>query len=60
MLSYTSSDENTDGKYKIKGECLHGDEKPVNVANGSRLVEMDSSKLYFFDEENSQWRPFEP
>ena len=39
--------------------CLSTDEKPTeNIANGSSLLEMDTSKLYFFDEENQRWLEF--
>lgn len=31
--------------------------KPTTgVANGSAFIEMDTSKLYFYDSENSTWR----
>lgn len=48
----------TDGAilYYIEGTCLSTDEKPTNVANGSILLEMDTSKLYMFDAANSTWR----
>lgn len=42
--------------YYIEGTCLSTDEKPTNVANGSILLEMDTSKLYMFDAANSTWR----
>lgn len=41
-----------------KGEVLWGvsaDSKPTNVANGTALIEMDTSKVYFFDAENAEW-----
>ena len=39
--------------------CLSTDEKPTeNIANGSSLLEMDTSKAYFFDEENQRWLEF--
>lgn len=35
---------------------LSSDEKPEdNVGNGSRFMEMDTSTLYLFDEENKVW-----
>ena len=43
-------------KHYIEGECLSTDTKPTNVMNGSKLMEMDTGKLYLFDEANSQWR----
>lgn len=41
-----------------KSEVLWGvstDSKPTNVANGCALIEMDTSKVYFFDAENAEW-----
>lgn len=36
---------------------LSTDEKPTeNVVNGSAFIEMDTSALYFFDQENTEWR----
>ena len=40
----------------IEGECLSGDPKPLCYANGSKLLEMDTSTLYVFDEANKLWR----
>lgn len=39
--------------------CLSSDEKPTEgVANGSSLLVMDTSQLFFFDEENGRWLEF--
>lgn len=36
---------------------LSTDVKPtMGVANGSAFIEMDTSKLYFFDAANATWR----
>lgn len=36
--------------------CLSTDSKPTGgIANGAILLEMDTSKLYVFDESSSQW-----
>lgn len=44
---------------QIEGECLSTDQKPdVHILNGSSLVEMDTGKVYFFDETGGQWIPF--
>lgn len=57
MVSYTKTLWKTDSqKQYIEGSCLSSDSKPTDVANGSTLVEMDTSKVYFFDETNAQWR----
>ena len=47
--------------YYREGECLSTDTKPTAAdgwANGSKLIEMDTSKVFMFDEANSQWREF--
>lgn len=36
---------------------LSTDDKPtVGVENGSPLIVMDKSKLYFYDEKNNEWK----
>lgn len=42
-----------------EGECLSTDTKPTNVANGSKLLEMDTSTLYVFDRGSETWRAWE-
>ncbi len=41
-----------------KGVCLSTDTKPIgeDIANGSELMEMDTSTLYLYDAENGVWR----
>lgn len=34
---------------------LSTDTKPLDVANGSAFIEMDTSKIYFFDAAGKQW-----
>lgn len=36
--------------------CLSTDTKPTNVPNGTMCLEMDTKKIYVFDEANSTWR----
>lgn len=37
--------------------CLSSDTKPtVGIQNGSICIEMDTGKIYFFDEDNHVWR----
>ena len=46
-------------KMYIQGACLSTDTKPTaGILNGSCLIEMDSGKVYFFDESGSQWLEF--
>ena len=47
---------NTDGKIYCEGECLSTDTKPTtDIMNGSKLLEMDTGKLYAFDEDGEAW-----
>lgn len=47
--------------YGDGGKCmsdlfgLSTDTKPLNVCNASTFYEMDTKKLYMFDEENKRW-----
>lgn len=44
------------GKVMVEAAGLSTDTKPTTgIANGSTFIEMDTSKLYFFDEANSTW-----
>lgn len=48
-----------DGRYvrPVTFFGLSTDTKPTDyIANGSVFIEMDTSKVYFFDAANSQWR----
>ena len=45
--------------FRVDGKCLSTDEKPTDVENGSSLIEMDTGTLYFFNETEKQWLPFE-
>lgn len=44
---------------------LSDDDKPVNtyngtkIANGSVFIEIDTEDIYFYDEENSEWKGVE-
>ena len=53
-----SVDIDTQKSY-IEGEILSTDVKPLVYANGSKLLEMDTSKLFIFDETNNTWREWE-
>lgn len=48
------------GGYKrlVEGMCISTDEKPTDVANGSILIEMDTSKIYMFNEVTGEWLPW--
>ena len=34
------------------------DEKPTDANNGDRFIEIDTGKIYHFDEETKQWLEF--
>ena len=46
-------------KTYIEGACLSTDTKPLDVANGSKLMEMDTATMYLFDEAAKTWRAWE-
>lgn len=52
----TRSGFDTDSKCPFV-DCrgLSTDEKPLGVPNGSTFFEMDSGKVYMFDEESKTW-----
>ena len=41
-----------------EGVCLSSDTKPTEerIANGSKLLEMDTRTLYIYDKPNKTWR----
>ena len=44
------------GKKYIEAVCLSGDDKPTEgIANGSLVLEMDTSKIYAFNEAGAAW-----
>lgn len=50
MVTIVSSFEETKEVY-----CLSTDNKPSTLPNGSICVEMDTGKIYLYDEANAQW-----
>ena len=44
-------------KSYIEAACLSTDDKPTDgIANGSIILEMDTKKVYMFDEAGDTWR----
>lgn len=42
--------------YYREGNCKSSDTKPVSgIANGSKLIEMDTATLWSFDEDTGTW-----
>lgn len=57
MVTYEKNLPAVDSDYPyIEGSCLSTDTKPTNVANGSIMKEIDTAKLYLFDETAKTWR----
>ena len=45
-----------DGDILIEAACLSADAKPTTgIANGSICIEMDTGKIYMFNEAGSAW-----
>lgn len=55
VYTYNQNTDGTPANY-VEGTCLSSDTKPTNVANGSKMLEMDTSKLYLYDAAGSTWR----
>lgn len=59
MISYNKAQIRDVFKRYVEGSCLSTDEKPIeNIGNGSTLLEMDTGKIFMFDEENQIWKEF--
>ena len=60
MITYTKTilepDSGGSDVFYVEGKCVSSDQKPTDVANGSTLLEMDTSKVYMFDVDASTWR----
>ncbi len=58
MLTITTERNKYPNRDKyIEGACLSSDTKPTQgIENGSCLIEMDTSTVFFFDEQNHTWR----
>lgn len=56
MVTFHVFSPRFDGKAYQEGACLSTDTKPTDgLANGSILVEVDSGKVFFFNEAASEW-----
>lgn len=63
MITYNVTDYEIrdDGSkvQEINGFCLHDDAKPTaGIANGSVLTEMDTGKVFLFNEAGKTWLEF--
>ena len=56
MFTVTKGTIFSNAKNLIEAVCLSTDSKPTDgIANGSMCLEMDTGKIYIFDEEGTQW-----
>lgn len=56
MYTVTKLVKIIEGKNLTEATCLSTDTKPTeNVANGSLVLEMDTSKVYAFNEDGTEW-----
>ena len=58
MITFQSERFISKGKAFREGTCLSTDTKPTTdttMANGSVLIEIDTSKIYFYNEASSAW-----
>ena len=59
MISYLDYTSYANGKAMCTVCGLSTDSKPTTgIANGSMYLEMDTKKVYLFDEANATWRQF--
>lgn len=56
MFTNTKATYVGNDKILVESVCLSTDSKPTTgIANGSLCLEMDSGKIYYFDETSSTW-----
>ena len=62
MISYSVTKDvvTSNGKKQyVEGYCLSTDTKPTTgIQNGSTLIEMNTGKIFMFDEAAGEWREF--
>lgn len=58
MITWTVQQQIGADQTLSEGVCLSTDTKPTGegIANGSKLMEMDTSTLYLYDAENGAWK----
>lgn len=56
MFTNTKATYISNGKILVESVCLSTDTKPTTgIANGSLVLEMDTGKIYAFNETASTW-----
>lgn len=56
MYTYAGDGARTNPNMGHDLRGLSADTKPMDVPNGSTFLEMDTGKVFAFDEENKLWR----
>lgn len=60
MFTHLSALYIQDDKVLVEATCLSDDTKPTDgIANGSIVLEMDTSTFYAFDEAGGEWLALE-
>lgn len=60
MFTHLSALYIQDDKVLVEATCLSSDTKPTDgIANGSIVLEMDTSTFYAFDEAGGEWLALE-
>ncbi len=55
MVTVTNLKSIINGKELVDISCISTDTKPTRFANGSMCLEMDTGKIYAFNETASTW-----
>ena len=56
MFTVVKSSQYTNNTVLINGACLAADTKPTTgIANGSMCLEIDTGKLYAYNEDDGEW-----
>ena len=56
IKTITMANETSNGKAYIEAACLSTDTKPTDsIANGSTCIEIDTGKIFMFDESGDAW-----
>jgi len=45
-------------KYYKEGTCTSDEDKPMDLADGSQLREIDTATVFHFDEAKTKWWPW--
>ncbi len=59
MITFNKVVQYDNDQVYVEGACLSTDSKPTEgIANGSLLIEMNTGKVYFYNEAGSAWVEF--